>query len=78
VRVPALYADSTKPGGKGREVAEAPLCAVCVVEAEIDDLDEDDILHRGLRRIDGVDGGVTRKRWEMKSVKVSSAILLTG
>jgi hypothetical protein len=77
LRVPALYVDPAKPGGRGREVAEAPLCAVCVVEVEIDDLDEDAIFHRGLRRIDGVDGGVTRKRWELKSPKVRSMILIT-
>lgn len=51
--------------GRGREVSEAPLCAVCVVEAEIDGVSEEAVLRRGLRRVDKMDGGVTRKRWEV-------------
>lgn len=48
----------------GREVREAPLCAVCVVEAEIDGVSEEGVVKRGLRRVERLDGGVTRKRWE--------------
>ena len=52
---------------RGREVREAPLCAVCVVEAEIDGVGEEGVVRRGLRRVEKMDGGVTRKRWEMNS-----------
>lgn len=46
---------------------EAPLCAVCVVEAEVDGVSEDAVMRRGLRRVDRMDGGVTRKRWELNT-----------
>ncbi|KAI5465481.1 hypothetical protein BGZ63DRAFT_399942 [Mariannaea sp. PMI_226] len=51
----------------GREVLEAPLCAACVVEMEMDGVREENMLvQRGLRRMDKVDGGLTRARWEAK------------
>lgn len=50
--------------GRGREVKEAPLCAVCVVEAEIDGASEETIVKRGLRRVEKMDNGLTRKRRE--------------
>ncbi|KAG6041366.1 hypothetical protein E4U41_004776 [Claviceps citrina] len=52
---------------RGEEMAQAPLCALCAVGCEVDSLDGRGILERGLRRIDLVDGGVTRRRWIDKS-----------
>lgn len=52
--------------GRGIEIKEAPLCAACVVEAEIDGVGEEGIVKKGLRRVEKMDGGVTRKRWEVK------------
>ncbi|KAI1337913.1 hypothetical protein F5Y15DRAFT_425339 [Xylariaceae sp. FL0016] len=47
---------------KGREVEEVPMCAHCVVQCEGDD--EDAITQRASRRVERVDGGLGRKRWE--------------
>ncbi|KAH6897193.1 hypothetical protein B0T10DRAFT_178964 [Thelonectria olida] len=48
---------------------EAPLCAACVVEMEMDGVREEKVVvQRGLRRVDQVDGGLTRARWEAKRV----------
>lgn len=46
---------------------EPPLCALCTTECEVDGLDDDGVLQRGLKRIDMVDGGVTRCRWAEKA-----------
>lgn len=54
------------PGRSSVEVGEVPLCANCAVEAEVDELDDGGVLQRGLRRVDAVDGGTTRKRWESR------------
>ncbi|KAG6108543.1 hypothetical protein E4U13_006396 [Claviceps humidiphila] len=60
--------DATDEGQKrGVEMLQAPLCTLCAVECEIDSLDEHGIRQRGLKRIDVVDGGVTRRRWIEKS-----------
>ncbi|CAJ0553502.1 Ff.00g120140.m01.CDS01 [Fusarium sp. VM40] len=49
----------------GKEVTEVPLCAVCVVEVEVDRVtDQNVVVKRGLKRVEKVDGGLTRKRWE--------------
>lgn len=49
------------------EVMEAPLCAACVVEMELDGVREESVVvQRGLRRVDKVDAGLTRRRWEVK------------
>ncbi|KAF5976657.1 hypothetical protein FCOIX_6933 [Fusarium coicis] len=56
-----------KEGCGGREVTEVPLCAACVVEVEVDGVKEDSVVKRGLRRVEKVDGGLTRKRWEAKN-----------
>ncbi|KAH7162326.1 hypothetical protein B0J13DRAFT_517594 [Dactylonectria estremocensis] len=46
---------------------EAPLCTACVVEMELDGVKEESVVvQRGLRRVDKVDGGLTRRRWEAK------------
>lgn len=66
-RVQELFERGDGGTGRGREVKEAPLCAICVVEAEIDGVSEEGIVKRGLRRVEKLDGGVTRKRWEVKS-----------
>ncbi|KAI8678830.1 hypothetical protein NCS55_00605500 [Fusarium keratoplasticum] len=61
-------------GCGGREVTEAPLCAACVVEAEVDDVREESVVvKRGLRRVERVDGGLTRRRWEAKGDEKNSA-----
>lgn len=48
-------------------MTEVPLCAACVVEIEVDGVKEDNVVKRGLRRVEKVDGGLTRKRWEAKN-----------
>lgn len=48
----------------GTEIDAVPLCANCVVETEVDELDEDAVLQKGLRRMDHTDGGLGRMRWE--------------
>ncbi|UPK89988.1 hypothetical protein LCI18_000923 [Fusarium solani-melongenae] len=61
-------------GCGGREVTEAPLCAACVVEAEVNDVREESVVvKRGLRRVERVDGGLTRRRWEAKGDEKNSA-----
>ncbi|RSL56486.1 hypothetical protein CEP54_008781 [Fusarium duplospermum] len=58
----------------GREVTEAPLCAACVVEVEVDDVREESVVvKRGLRRVERLDGGVTRRRWEAKGDEKNGA-----
>ncbi|KAF4457486.1 hypothetical protein F53441_536 [Fusarium austroafricanum] len=60
--------DGTREGCGGREVSEVPLCAACVVEVEVDEVKEESIVvNRGLRRVEKVDAGLTRKRWEAKN-----------
>lgn len=51
---------------------EPPLCANCVVEAEGDALDEKAILRNGLERVENVDGGITRQRWEFKLAELGT------
>ncbi|KFA55791.1 hypothetical protein S40293_01911 [Stachybotrys chartarum IBT 40293] len=68
--VRALYEDGDRGSLKRmRELAEAPLCAVCMVETELDRLGQDVVIQKGLRRVDKTDGGVTRKRWETNEAK---------
>lgn len=43
-----------------------PLCAYCVVEAEVDGVKGEDILKKGMERVERYDGGVTRCRLEEK------------
>ena len=61
-------------GSSSREVHEVPLCAACVVETELDGLGEETIVQRGLRRVERLDGGVTRKRYEEKEPKAGQAV----
>ncbi|RGP67775.1 hypothetical protein FLONG3_8394 [Fusarium longipes] len=57
--------DSERGGCGGKEVSEVPLCAAYVVEVEVDGVKEESmIINRALRRVEKVDGGLTRKRWE--------------
>ena len=65
VRREGVTKEVERANGGAREVIEPPLCAVCVVECEVDGLDRGAVLQRGLRRIDRVDGGLTRRRWEL-------------
>lgn len=69
VPVRALFEDVVGPGeggARGREVTLPPLCAMCMVEVEIDGLSEEAVVQKGLRRTEVVDGGVTKKRWALK------------
>ncbi|KAF5022801.1 hypothetical protein F66182_5143 [Fusarium sp. NRRL 66182] len=73
VQVQDLFLDDELEGRKGegcggKEVTEVPLCAACVVEVEVDGVKEEStVVKRGLRRIERVDGGLTRRRWEAKN-----------
>lgn len=59
---------------RGREIDQVPLCKGCLVEVEgeegLGDGDKDErekvVVKKGLERIDRVDGGLTRQRWEMR------------
>ena len=65
----ALFGDAVgldDGGARGREVMKPPLCALCLVEIEVDGLSEEAVVQKGLRRVEVVDGGVTKKRWAMK------------
>ncbi|KAL7626619.1 hypothetical protein AAE478_003392 [Parahypoxylon ruwenzoriense] len=60
-------ADNNRTSGdssSSREITEVPACANCVVECEVDSVDRQTVVQRALRRVDKVDGGLTRKRWE--------------
>lgn len=61
-----LVEDEILGRGRGREIDEVPLCANCVVETEIDELDGGMVVQKGLRRVDRIDGGLTRRRWEVR------------
>lgn len=80
VRVKELFRDdeteeSGTDGCGGKEVNEVPLCAPCVVEVEIDGVKEESVaVRRGLRRVEKVDGGLTRKRWEANHNKSNSKV----
>ncbi|KAF4967189.1 hypothetical protein FSARC_5222 [Fusarium sarcochroum] len=65
--------DRRREGCGGKEVTEVPLCAACAVEVEVDGVKEESVVvNRGLRRIEKVDGGLTRKRWEAKNSEKDS------
>ncbi|PTD10235.1 hypothetical protein FCULG_00008719 [Fusarium culmorum] len=65
--------DSEKDGCGGKEVDKVPLCAAYVVELELDGVKEETaVIKRGLRRVEKVDGGLTRKRWEANNNETSS------
>jgi len=80
VRVKELFQggeteESGRDGCGGKEVNEVPLCAACVVEVEIDGVKEESVaVRRGLRRVEKVDGGLTRKRWEANHNKSNSKV----
>ena len=80
MRVKELFPDeepeeSGRDGCGGKEVNEVPLCAPCVVEVEIDGVKEESVaVRRGLRRVEKVDGGLTRKRWEANHNKSNSKV----
>ncbi|CEI38690.1 unnamed protein product [Fusarium venenatum] len=68
--------ESERDGCGGKEVDKVPLCAAYVVE--VDGVTEEiTVINRGLRRVEKVDGGLTRKRWEAnnneRSLKSASA-----
>ncbi|CAH0028362.1 unnamed protein product [Clonostachys rhizophaga] len=65
VKIPALFAGEPKQkNGRGKELTEAPICAPCMVDSEVDGVTEEVLVKRGLRRVERYDAGVTRKRWE--------------
>lgn len=49
------------------EVSEPPLCFNCFAECRADELNEDDVIRMGLRRINAADGGLTSRRWVGKT-----------
>lgn len=53
---------------KGREIDRIPLCANCMAEVDIDHLDENSVVQKGLRRLDQRDGGMNRRRWEARQL----------
>jgi hypothetical protein len=64
-----------RDGCGGKEVTEVPLCAACVVEVEVDGVtDQNVVVKRGLRRVEKVDGGLTRKRWEANTSEKGSKV----
>jgi hypothetical protein len=58
-------------GGKARDIMEVPQCANCMVEVELDSLDQDTVVQKALRRVDKADGGLTRLRWERREGIIS-------
>jgi hypothetical protein len=67
--------ESERDGCGGKEVNEVPLCAAYVVEVEVDGVKEESaVVKRGLRRVEKVDGGLTRKRWEANNNERNSTV----
>lgn len=63
IDVPPLAWVRGKAGRK--EILEAPLCATCILENEIEGCRENrDIVRKALGRIDRYDSGLSRQRWE--------------
>jgi hypothetical protein len=63
----ALYEDGGRASQRqALEVMQPPLCAVCMIEVELDELSEEAVVQKGLRRVDKLDGGVTKRRWQVK------------
>jgi hypothetical protein len=61
-------------GGAAKEVADIPLCANCVLETEVDRVDEGALVQNALRRVDRVDGGLTHSRWEKRQGVASQRV----
>lgn len=57
--------------GNGREIAEIPACANCVVGSRIDKTNQQNVVQNVLRRVDRIDGGMARQRWEKRNGQVS-------
>ncbi|KAI1457623.1 hypothetical protein F4805DRAFT_427558 [Annulohypoxylon moriforme] len=55
--------------GLSKEIHDVPTCANCVVECEIDSAEH--LEQNALRKVDRVDGGLARKRWERKDGQIS-------
>ncbi|GKU19994.1 unnamed protein product [Fusarium langsethiae] len=76
VQIQDLFRDeeeSERDGCGGKEVDEVPLCAAYVVEVEVDGvIEESAVIKRGLRRVEEVDGGLTRRRWEVNNNEKNS------
>ncbi|ORY69754.1 uncharacterized protein BCR38DRAFT_480922 [Pseudomassariella vexata] len=51
---------------RAKEILEIPMCANCVVEVELDSLDQKTVVQKALRRVDKSDGGMSRNRWEKR------------
>lgn len=58
----------------GREVEIPPLCAYCAVEAEVDEVDEEATLRKGMQRVERYDCGLS----EARSQKAKRAAELTA
>ncbi|XXH04989.1 hypothetical protein Hte_011413 [Hypoxylon texense] len=57
--------------GSGREITEVPTCANCKVACEIDTVNRQTVVQNVLRRVDRIDGGMARQRWERGDGHVS-------
>ncbi|KAK3322606.1 hypothetical protein B0H66DRAFT_531939 [Apodospora peruviana] len=57
---------TTSTSKVGKVIDTVPLCANCMVEVDMDGLDDMAVVRRSLRRVDRVDadGGLSRYRWE--------------
>ncbi|KAF3769815.1 hypothetical protein M406DRAFT_325298 [Cryphonectria parasitica EP155] len=73
VKVEDLLADDERQGdgnmfgkSKGKEIEEIPLCAQCVEDVGIGSSDDEHLIPLALDRIEGFDGGLSRRRWEAR------------
>lgn len=57
--------------GPSREITEVPTCANCKVACEIDTVNQQTVVQNVLRRVDRIDGGMARQRWERGNGHVS-------
>ncbi|KAI1769008.1 hypothetical protein GGR53DRAFT_529722 [Hypoxylon sp. FL1150] len=57
--------------GPGKEIAEIPTCANCVVRSGVDSGNQQNVVQNVLRRVDRIDGGMARQRWERGNGQVS-------
>lgn len=57
--------DSVELGyGHGREITEVPTCANCLAGCDVNSTGQQNVVQNALRRVDRIDGGMARKRWE--------------
>ncbi|XDG00766.1 hypothetical protein ABKA04_000381 [Annulohypoxylon sp. FPYF3050] len=57
--------------GPAKEIHDVPTCANCVVECDNDSADHHGTEQNALKKMDEVDGGLARKRWERKDGQIT-------